>query len=119
MSDTKSKHTPGPWAIKPHGVVVGGQFHTYTNGSAQSQLAMATILHNSDSPNANEERDANARLIAAAPELAEAADRQCANIAFLLERCKLDDLSEQWREKFERELREDRAVIAKATGSES
>lgn len=59
------KHTPGPWTVNRHGAIVGGEFHQYTNGSAQSQLAMA-VGGNGIS---DEERKANGVLIAAAPEL--------------------------------------------------
>lgn len=59
------EHTKGPWSINKHGAIVGGEFVQYANGSGQSQLAMATGAHNIS----DEERNANARLIAAAPEL--------------------------------------------------
>jgi len=61
-------HTPGPWATKGHGVIVGGVFFEYVNGCAQSQVALATMSREVDSESV---RDANARLIAAAPELLE------------------------------------------------
>jgi hypothetical protein len=62
------KHTPGPWVLNRHGAIVGGEFHQYTNGSAQSQLAMAT----GGNGISDEERKANSFLIAASPELLDA-----------------------------------------------
>lgn len=65
------KGTPGPWAINRHGAIVGGAFHQYANGSAQSQVAMVTGTRE-----VNEgEMRANALLIAAAPRLLAAAQR--------------------------------------------
>lgn len=59
-----SKHTPGPWAVRRNGVIVGGEIFEYTNGSTQSQIAMACVVEEG-----NGEQIANALLIAAAPEL--------------------------------------------------
>ena len=62
------KGTPGPWSLNRHGAIVGGKFHEYSNGSAQSQVAMVV-----GSREVNEqEMKANAALIAAAPDLLEA-----------------------------------------------
>jgi hypothetical protein len=83
---------------------------TYTSWALPEWILTAEPMQNGNDA-------ANARLIAAAPDLLESADRQCANIACLLERCKLDDLPSAWHEKFERELLEDRAVIDKAQGA--
>lgn len=77
---SKQKFTPGPWALNRHGAIVGGEFYRYTNGSAQSQLAMACGGNGID----EETRNANARLIAAAPELLEAAIKQRAEFESLL-----------------------------------
>lgn len=61
----KPTHTPGPWTLKPNGVISGGKPIQLPNGEAVQQVAMATYLDDGD-------REANARLIAAAPELLEA-----------------------------------------------
>ena len=63
MSTQNAAHTPGPWLAKKHGVVVGGAFHRYTNGKAQSQVALATMGNAVEN---EAERDANAALIAEA-----------------------------------------------------
>lgn len=68
---SEMKHTPGPWTINRHGAIVGGDFTEYTNGRGQSQIAMATGAHNIS----DEERNANANLIAAAPDLLDALKR--------------------------------------------
>lgn len=62
------KGTPGPWSLNRHGAVVGGKFHEYANGSAQSQVAMVVGSREV----VEQEMKANAALIAAAPELLEA-----------------------------------------------
>ena len=56
------RHTPGPWRAKPYGVVVGGSAIALPRGSVQQQVAMVCVIDDGD-------RDANARLIAAAPDL--------------------------------------------------
>lgn len=63
------RHTPGPWALGKHGVIVGGKANEYVNGSAQAQLAMVTLLNGTERDDPVAERDANAHLISAAPEL--------------------------------------------------
>ncbi len=56
-----TKHTPGPWSVKKtncgHGAVTAGTY---------------TLRHNWDGLGSQEEMDANARLIAASPELLDA-----------------------------------------------
>lgn len=53
-------HTLGPIALKAQGVIIGGPFTEYTNGSAQSQLFMAMTGPGMDP---EKERDANAERI--------------------------------------------------------
>lgn len=67
-------HTPGPWRSTRGGCVVGGPFHEYSRGSAQSQVALAFGPDNADDP--ADEREANANLIAAAPTLLSACEAQ-------------------------------------------
>lgn len=63
-----SKHTPGPWLIAAGTTVYALNAHGYNRFSAQAQRG-----HTSDKwPTDEEELEANARLIAAAPELLEA-----------------------------------------------
>jgi hypothetical protein len=61
-----SKATPGPWTIKRHGYESPYMAHAFIEPS------VAAIWW----PDGNEEQEANARLIAAAPELLEAL-KQC------------------------------------------
>lgn len=65
-----SAHTPGPWSVDPRGggCVRGSRWREYTRGRAYSQVALAT----GDADIDPAEVDANAKLIAAAPDLAEA-----------------------------------------------
>jgi len=54
--------TEGPWEVDRFGAVKGGPEKQYINGTARDQVALAKAEVES-------ERDANAHLIAAAPEL--------------------------------------------------
>lgn len=67
-NESETRFTPGPWAVHRHGAIVGGPFQEYTNGSSQEQIAMVCILSATEG-DAVGERDANAHLIAAAPDL--------------------------------------------------
>lgn len=66
-----SKHTPGPWTVVERfgfaGSVKGGVVREYTNGTAQDQLFMVCCVQ--DDNGGHEATNANARLIAAAPDL--------------------------------------------------
>lgn len=37
---TDKQYTPEPWALNRHGAIIGGPIIEYTNGGAQSQIAM-------------------------------------------------------------------------------
>ena len=69
-----SKHTPGPWergySLGSSGVIVGGVMRQYTNGEAKDQIVMVLGLKEDNGGAAAKE--ANARLIEAAPDLLEA-----------------------------------------------
>jgi hypothetical protein len=60
------KHTPGPWKINRHGYESLYACHEFVEGD--SGIGVCGIWH----PESHREQDANARLIAAAPELLEA-----------------------------------------------
>lgn len=63
---TEAKHTPGPWNVSPYGV---GFEIDAANGQS---IAQAQQIAQTKKPEDHNERKANARLIAAAPELLEA-----------------------------------------------
>ena len=63
LSDVLNGHTPGPWRVTKR-----GDGHTYIE-DARYKTAVACMVARSDGP---EENTANARLIAAAPQLLEA-----------------------------------------------
>ncbi len=91
----KAKHTPGPWTVETWN---DGQARIWANG----QMIAKVIPYNDDKKPLTENEQANARLIAAAPQLLEAA-------WLALE--KLETAGEYPR------LREElRAAIASATG---
>jgi hypothetical protein len=92
--DTMSKHTPEPWYADGRGVIWGAD-----TGTPTGRMAIAQCRPN--------HRAHNARLIAAAPELLEAA----AHAARILEYY-LRDMSAGEKES----LKFIRAAIAKATG---
>jgi hypothetical protein len=66
-----TQHTPGPWeAVEKFGVlgsVKGGVIREYVNGTSQDQLFM--VCNVQDENGGREATNANARLIAAAPDL--------------------------------------------------
>lgn len=67
-----AKHTPGPWNIH-WGTAQSGSGHHIVDGTDHGELSrIATVLFHDD---AEGETNANARLIAAAPDLLEAVDR--------------------------------------------
>lgn len=65
---SEAKHTPGPWEAEKFGAIHGGEDQQYFRGRRRSQVATACLAGNIH----DDERDANARLIAAAPDLLEA-----------------------------------------------
>ena len=83
-----SKHTPGPWSYQEWGRLI------LDSGQGSSQLQVATVALNTR----RDEGTANARLIAAAPELLEA----------------LEDIVSNGYGMYAAKLA--RAAIAKATG---
>ena len=100
-----SKHTPGPWAVREHWSD-DGAFEVYpTRGGAPSYgqwsaLAEVPEYGKEDSP----EAEANAHLIAAAPDLLEAL-QEIVNAAD----------GDGWNQ-LDAGLKKARAAIAKATG---
>jgi hypothetical protein len=105
----KTTHTPGPWEVKPE--EVGRQYIRVRATVAGSRFKIANVLcpaygDGYTPPDKTVEADqretrANARLIAAAPELLEA-----------LRRCKFDSLNMSFAD-----LEFCRAAIAAATGA--
>ena len=96
-----SKHTPGPWCANRFSIMAKGSTDTYS-GTVWGCIARVEELYAWDSEgrgwSTSGDRDANAHLIAAAPELLEALEiaLDCAGDAW-------------WAEKAE-------AAIAKAKG---
>ena len=58
-------HTSGELTLHPHGRITAGEFHRYTNGSAQDQIAMVTGMTSGRIPDTDLHRDANARRLVA------------------------------------------------------
>lgn len=74
-----SKHTPGPWKVVNHGSICIG-VGCYTKLKNYSRMIVNTILPETDEKYELEkaELEANARLIAAAPEMLELLEEACA-----------------------------------------
>lgn len=75
---TAAKHTPGPWSAERWGVI------TSDVAGHRRQVAAVTgdaTMHDPQDASAAEVRDANARLIAAAPALLEALEGMLAIVA--------------------------------------
>lgn len=68
MSNLKTRHTPGPWNIKTPTDFIGPFQHIVD----KTGWMVANVNSTSDGPVLKVEREANARLISAAPELLDA-----------------------------------------------
>ena len=98
-----NKHTPGPW-----GVIIGDAGPIVFSGNKGSMVATCTKRITST------ERESNARLIAAAPELLEALQDMIDSVIVL-------DVTESERSLVsaaENAIAKARSAIAKATGDE-
>ncbi len=95
---SKKAHTEGPWLVEPHG-------KTHALYSRRDYRYHGLRLMNLDDGDANFE--ANARLIAAAPDLLEA-------LQILLTVAEMTTFSDQ----FPQECENARAALSKATGGE-
>lgn len=106
------KHTPGPWRIEDvtsqgtmiYRRIVGG------NGTAKKHVGFAGAYR----MNPASEAQANARLIAAAPELYEKLHESIALLAL----AQAAITSVEINSKIQRQIDENRAAIAKAEGRE-
>jgi len=85
-------HTPGPWTVDPR---------DYEYVTAGDFCVAAVWMRDVEDRTAKDERDANARLIAAAPDLLEALQR-------------LSDFADEWHP-LNNHVKHAREVIAKAT----
>ena len=92
-----TKHTPGPWAV------LTGEFALYVTPAGGSR-AIAQI------PPVSQDAEANARLIAAAPELLEA-------LQLLLDIELGGEIGGSFRERLYAAFRKSEKAVAKATGS--
>jgi hypothetical protein len=99
------QHTPGPWEVvhAEHGIVVRTESPTKTKYGASRYAAIGGFDRNE--PDKLAEAQANARLIAAAPDLLEA-----------LKELAVCDFGANWNDAAEWAAIKARAAIAKATG---
>lgn len=90
----QTKHTPGPWQVSRW--YQGKIDQTYVSSASKSVCLL--MRHDKEEPYGidQEEEQANARLIAAAPETAEERDRLKETNAELLEALKDSDSSNCW-----------------------
>jgi hypothetical protein len=96
------EHTPGPW----HAVKYATRTEILARRKAQRKMTSIALVYGSDEDD-SEQADANARLIAAAPELLEALQDVL---------CTLTMDAEWTKDCYE--VRKAEAAIAKATGAE-
>ena len=71
-TETKSKHTPGPWDVIPQNGAGPMIAHCYDTGNDINPTGLRLVCHVLERKASQEVDRANARLIAAAPELLEA-----------------------------------------------
>jgi hypothetical protein len=107
----EAKHTPGPWISSKFGfqVLTGDSWNTICElkGPAEWEDKRGSY----EQEYAGEIQQANARLIAAAPDLLEAIKRQADNMAFVLNHMTMPD---HYYERFMEELELVRDAISKA-----
>ena len=98
---TTASHTPGPWTLSPWTASSDIAIHGYNDGQRQW---IGDVVGDTDSEHATDaNRDANARLIAAAPDMLEA----------------LKGLMPMWQSGIDEPwVKAARDAIAKATGTE-
>ena len=106
MSKTAT-HTPGPWhlSIAANGASV----------SARTDSGATVALTKSDHPDTKGRKEANARLIAAAPEMLDELDVRVADLVMLRKAIEAGDPKAELLIRVDEMLRETRAVISKAT----
>ena len=105
MNDTKEKHTPGPWHYSE---VIRGRDQYYRQIRADFKIAEVHACHSgvAGTKKGRAEDEANARLIAAAPEMYEVLSEL------------LDTLEMSKGYGFDEEYEKLRKVLAKVEGSE-
>lgn len=96
MTTENQLHTPGPWSLE----AVEDRSIKHLCPIDSERMSLLTVVHQDETPFAAVYNDADARLIAAAPELLEA----------LQDLCSFDLLTQDKWDKA-------RAAIAKATGA--
>jgi hypothetical protein len=103
----QTQHTPGPWRVyRQPSKTWQGMYSLHVLASDQTPAEMAAAIVHVAGTNPDDE--ANARLIAAAPEMLEA----LATLLGCAETDSMDDKSNVWRSA----IIDARATIAKATG---
>lgn len=95
---TEAKHTPGPWRVEEGTTLIWGDCNpddttTYGMGYPIAECRMTPSASWAKGPKKYEEAEANARLIAAAPDLFEVATLFASSLEYLiaLDRKKGDD----------------------------
>lgn len=125
-----AKHTPGPWVLQDDGSIASADAGMICNPAYAEDFP---CLDDEERGPFDDECQANARLIVAAPELLEAAENGLASLetelGLILEsHCKLDTELEPIRETLDEDVRDlvealeakiaqARAAIARATGA--
>ena len=112
-----SKHTPGPWRVDPKYPgdvqVADGSMEIAKTFNLRTARARGDQY---DWPETREESVANAALIAAAPEMLEAHERDVVDLGFLLRAIEEGDHTDELRLRISDILRRKASVFAKARG---
>ena len=102
----KTKHTPGPWMVHTYDVNLGPYNKALDVGT--SGRAVAKVIGEFENPKVGDQARANARLIAAAPELLEALEAVTRRLEHVLHKNGISALPT--------DIKNARAAIAKARG---
>jgi hypothetical protein len=110
---SENKHIPGPWWVTDSLGDGGGHTVRAVDPADGFRFQVCEVWGIDDDRELDERSLANTCLIAAAPKLLEAVERQCDNMAFILNH---NPMTDSLYDKFIKELEQDRSIITKATG---
>lgn len=113
----KTQHTPGPWTIGPTSSFASGNWRIVTthDGTTNICACHGTIITDAEMHPMNQTRDANARLIAAAPDLLAALQAAVAQLDRFAGALATDQIQQHWDDDADQAQQQARAALARAT----